>query len=103
MPTLKMNDIKPLAGYVVVEPVETQQQTEAGIFLPQTNEEKPQMGTVRAVSKSYTNESGAEIKCPVKKGDVVIYKKWGGNEIKVSSKEVQVLKYEDLIAVVKNK
>lgn len=101
MATLKISDIKPLAGYVVVEPVESQQQTDSGIYLPQTNEEKPQMGKVVSISDSYVNESGAEIKCPVKKGDVVLYKKWGGNEVKLGTKEVQVMKFEDLIAIVK--
>jgi chaperonin GroES len=101
MATLKVSDIKPLAGYVVVEPVEVQHQTESGIFLPQTNEEKPQMGTVVAISASYVNEKGVEVKCPVKVGDKVLHSKWGGNEIKVGDKEIKILKYEDLMATLK--
>lgn len=101
MATLEIKNIHPLPGYVVIEPVESQKQTESGIYLPETNEEKPQMGTVIAVSDSYVNEQGATIACPVKKGDTVFYKKWGGNEVKLGKKEIQVMKFEDLIAVVK--
>lgn len=101
MSSLTVKNILPLAGYVVVEPVEAQKQTESGIYLAPTNEEKPQVGTVIAVSDSYTTEHGQTVKCPVKVGDRVLYKKWGGNEVKVEGKEIQVMKYEDLIAVVK--
>ena len=101
MATLKVSDIQPLAGYVVVEPVETQRQTESGIYLPQTNEEKPQMGTVVAISDKYVNEKGVEVKCPVKVGNKVLHSKWGGNEVKVGDKEIKILKYEDLMAIIK--
>jgi len=101
MSTLQMSDIKPLAGYVVVEPMEAQRQTDSGIYLPQTNEEKPQMGTVVAISPSYTNEKGIEVKCPVKVGEKILHSKWGGNEVKIAGKEVKIMKYEDLMAVIK--
>jgi chaperonin GroES len=101
MSTLSISDIKPLAGYVVVEPLEAQHQTDSGIYLPESNEEKPQVGTVVAVSASYINEKGTEVKCPVKVGDKVLHSKWGGNEIKVSNKEIKIMKYDDLMAVVK--
>lgn len=101
MAGLTVKNIHPLAGYVVVEPQEAQAKTASGIYLPSGSEEKPQAGNVVAVSKSFTNEQGKEIACPVKVGDAVLYKKWGGNEVKVEGKEVQVLKYEDLIAIIK--
>ncbi len=102
MAGLTVKNIVPLAGFVVVEPVEAQQQTASGIYLPSGGEEKPQLGTVMAISADTTNEHGVKTVCPVKKGDQVIYKKWGGNEVKLSDgKEVQVMKFEDLIAVVK--
>jgi chaperonin GroES len=101
MATLKVSDIQPLAGYVVVEPVETQTQTESGIYLPQTSEEKPQMGTVVAVSDKNVNEKGVEVKCPVKVGDKVLHSKWGGNEVKIGNEEIKILKYEDLMAIIK--
>jgi chaperonin GroES len=100
MSTLTISDIKPLAGYVVVEPVESQTQTDSGIFLPESNEEKPQMGKVVAVSDSYINEKGTEIKCPVKVGQKVLHSKWGGNEVKIGNQEVKIMKYDDLMAIV---
>lgn len=99
--SLSAKSIVPLAGYVVVEPVEAQKQTASGIILPTSNEEKPQMGEVIAISKTYTTEHGTMISCPVSVGDKVLYKKWGGNEVKVEGKELQVLKFEDLIAIIK--
>jgi len=101
MSTTQVKNIHPLPGYVVIEPVENKTRTDSGIYLPESNEEKPQMGSVVAISDSYVNEQGATIKCPVKVGDTVLYKKWGGNEVKVSNTEIQVMKFEDLIATVK--
>ena len=98
---LSVKNITPLAGYVVIEPVEAQKQTSSGIILTTGNEEKPQVGVVVAISQEYINEHGQLIKCPVKVGDQVLYKKWGGNEVKADGKEIQVLKFEDLIAKVK--
>ena len=99
-PTLKQ--IVPLAGFIVVEPQEVQSQTASGIYLPTSGEEKPQVGKVAAVSDSAVNDHGTVVKCPVKVGDTVLYKKWGGNEVKVEGgKEIQILKFEDLIATIK--
>lgn len=100
MTQVMIKQISPLAGYVVVEPVELQTKTDSGIYLPGSNEEKPQMGTVVAISAKHITENGTEVKCPVKVGDTVLYKKWGGNEVKAEGKEVQVLKYDDMIAVI---
>jgi chaperonin GroES len=101
MAGLTVKNIRPLAGYVVVEPQEAASQTTSGIYLPTGSEEKPQVGTVVAISESMITEDGAKIVCPVKVGEAVLYKKWGGNEVKADGKEIQILKYEDLIAVVK--
>jgi chaperonin GroES len=101
MAGLTVKNIRPLAGYVVVEPQEAASQTSSGIYLPTGSEEKPQVGTVVAISESMITPDGTKISCPVKVGDGVLYKKWGGNEVKAEGKEIQILKYEDLIAVVK--
>jgi len=98
---LSIKNITPLAGYVVIEPVEAQKQTSSGIILSTSSDEKPQVGVVVAISKEYVNEHGQTVVCPVKVGDQVLYKKWGGNEVKADGKEIQVLKFEDLIAKVK--
>ncbi len=92
--------IQPLAGYVLIEPAPKEEKTPAGIVLPDIADEKPQEGKVVACGPDAV-EDGKTIKCPVKVGDSVIYKKWGGNDIKVDRKELLLLKFEDLMAVVK--
>lgn len=102
MPAIAVKQIQPLPGYVVVEPLEGQKQTDSGIYLPDAGEEKPQVGKIVATSASYQNEHGVKVECPVQVGDVVLYKKWGGNEVKVEGrKEVQVMKFEDVLAKIK--
>lgn len=91
--------IQPLAGYVLIEPAPKEEKTAAGIVLPDVAEEKPQEGKVIATGPDAV-EDGKTVKCPVKVGDTIIYKKWGGNEIKVDGKELLLLKFEDLMAVV---
>jgi len=96
---MKISDLKPLAGYVLVEPAEAQKKTASGIYLPESSDEKPQYGKVLACGAN-TVDHGEKVTCPVKKNDQVLYKKWGGNEFKVANKEYQFLKFEDLIAVI---
>lgn len=91
--------LKPLAGYVLIEPAPKQTKTASGIVLPETADEKPQEGKVLATGGDLVEE-GKTIKCPVKVGDRVVYKKWGGNEIKVEGEELLLIKFEDLMAVV---
>jgi chaperonin GroES len=98
---VKTDNLHPLPGYVFVEPQEAQKQTASGIYLPDSHGEKPQQGTVLAVGDDWTTEHGATIKAPVKAGDSVIYKKWGGNEVKIADIEYQFLKFEDILAIVK--
>jgi chaperonin GroES len=98
---VKVSNLAPLPGYVLVQPSEAQKQTDSGIYLPDTHEEKPQQGTVLAVGADWQTEYGATIKSPVKKDDLVIYKKWGGNEVKIDDVEYQFLKFEDILAIVK--
>lgn len=97
---LTVSQLQPLAGYVLVQPAEAQTKTTSGIYLPETNGEKPQHGTVLAVGEDVMID-GQKINCPVKKGDKVIYKKWGGNDVKIGDIEYQFLKFEDLLAVIK--
>jgi len=97
---VKIN-ITPTAGYVLIEPAEASKKTESGIYLPETSDEKPQEGIVLAVGDEETTESGTKRKCPVRTGDKVIYKKWGGSEVKVGTKEYLFAKFEDILAIVK--
>lgn len=93
--------LQPASGYLLVEPEEAQARTASGIYLPDSADEKPQKGKVLAVGDTEVTEHGATRKSPVKKGDVVIYKKWGGNEVKVDNKEYLFVKFEDVLAVEK--
>lgn len=99
MADLTVSQISPLPGYVLVEPAAGEKQTASGIYLPDSADAKPQYGTVLAVGDDVM-EDGEKKTCPVKKNDRVIYKKWGGNEVKIGDVEYQFLKFEDLLAVV---
>lgn len=92
--------LTPLPGYIFVEPVKVDKKTPSGIYLPDTHDEKPQQGLVLAVGDVWVTEHGAKISAPVKKGDHVIYKKWGGNDVKIGDTEYQFLKFEDVLAVI---
>jgi len=91
--------LKPLAGYVLIEPAPKETKTASGIVLPDSADEKPQEGKVLSCGDDLVEE-GKTVKCPVKTGDKVVYKKWGGNEIKVDGKELLLIKFEDLMAIV---
>lgn len=97
-PTLK---IRPLAGYLVVEPSGAETQTASGIYLPETAQEKPAQGTVLAVGAPFY-DMGREILPPVQVGDKVIYKKWGSEDIKVGGVEYKLVKVDDLMAIVED-
>jgi len=91
--------LKPLAGYVLIEPAPKETKTASGIILPDSADEKPQEGKVLACGDNIFDH-GKEVECPVKVGDKVVYKKWGGNEVKVDGKEMLLIKFEDLMATV---
>ena len=104
MPKVKNNtnlkvSIKPLIGYVLIEPSEAQTKTSSGIILPESAQEKPAQGIVIAVGEDMVLEGGKVLRCPVNVGDKVVYKKWGGDEIKVDGKELKLVKFDDLMAI----
>lgn len=95
---MKTLNLKPTAGYLLIEPVEKEAKTASGIYLPDNAGEKPQMGKVIATGpKTYSD--GHEIESPAKLGETVMYKKWGGNEVKIEGKEYIFVKFEDILAV----
>jgi len=91
--------LKPTAGYLIIEPLEAEERTSAGIYLPDSASEKPQKGKVLAVGAPETTEKGNKRTSPVKENDVVIYKKWGGNDVKIDNKEYLFVKFEDVLAI----
>ena len=75
--------VKPLMGYCLIDPSAADTRTASGIILPETSQEKPAQGKVVAIGEDVIFPNGAILTCPVKIGEVVVYKKWGGDEIKV--------------------
>ncbi len=96
----KLN-LQPTAGYLLVEPLEATSKTDSGIYLPDSASEKPQKGKVLAVGPDEITDSGVKRKAPAKVGDTVIYKKWGGSEVKIGTKEYLFAKFEDILAIEK--
>ena len=97
--TSKLN-LKPAAGYILLEPLEKEEKTATGIYLPDSASEKPQKGKVLAVGDDEVTDSGAKRSSPAKVGNTVIYKKWGGNEVKIDGTEYLFAKFDDVLAVV---
>ncbi len=93
-------NIKPLFGYVLVRPLEQETTTPSGIVLPDTVKEKPQVGEVKAVGPGDVNDDGKTVPMVVKVGQKVLYKKWGGNEVKVGTEEWLLIEQKDVMAVV---
>ncbi len=102
IPDTSKPGIKPLFGYVLVLPLPSETTTASGIILPDSAQEKPAQGTVLSVGDDLILDSGKVIKVPVKVGDKVVYKKWGGDEIKVSGVEYKLVKFDDLMAILED-
>lgn len=92
--------IKPLFDNVLIKPLEEETKTSSGILLPETVKEKPQMGQVMAVGPGGTTDDGKQVVMTVKVGQKVMYKKWGGNEIKVENQEWLLVEQKDILAVI---
>jgi chaperonin GroES len=90
--------LEPMADRLVVKPIETEEVTKSGLVLPDTAKEKPQEGKVLAVGPGRMSEDGKRIAMDVKVGDVVIYAKYGGTEIKVEGEELMILRESDILA-----
>ncbi len=95
--------VTPLFDNVLIEPLEAEEKTASGIILPDSAKEKPQMGKVVAVGKGKADKDGKLISMVVKVGDTVMYKKWGGNEVKVDGKEMTLVSQDDILGTVDNK
>ncbi len=91
--------IQPLFDYVLIKPLQQEQTLPSGIVLPDTVKEKPQVGEVMAVGPGGMDH-GHQVPMIVKVGQKVIYKKWGGNEVKVGHEEWLLIEQKDVMAVV---
>jgi chaperonin GroES len=90
--------LQPLADRVLVKPMEKEQKTKSGIYLPDTAKEKPQEGEILAVGPGKLTEDGKRIPMDLKVGDRVIYAKYGGTEIKVDDEDLMILRESDILA-----
>ena len=94
-------NIKPLADYVLIEPIKEEEKTLSGILLPQTIEkEKPEQGKIIAVGFGKKNKDGQIIPLEVKVGQKVLFTKYGPNEIKIENKKYLIAKEEDILAII---
>ncbi len=91
--------IKPLFDLVLIKPLEEETKTPSGIVLPETAKEKPQKGEVMALGPGATTDDGKVLPMKIKVGQVVMYKKWGGNEVKVGTEEWLLVEQKDILAV----
>ena len=85
---------------MVVEPKEKETTTASGLVLPDTASEKPQQGTVLAIGPGLRDDAGKRIALDVQEGDVVLFAKYAGTEIKLEGKKVLILKESDVLAIV---
>jgi chaperonin GroES len=93
--------IVPLFDNVLIKPLEGEDRLPSGIVLPDTAKEKPQMGQVMAIGPGTTDDKGKKVKVVVKVGNKVMYKKWGGQEVKVKGQEWMIVEQKDILAIVK--
>ena len=89
---------EPLQDRIIVEPGAPEQTTKSGIVLPDTAQEKPQAGRVLAVGPGKVTDDGKQLPMSVKEGDVVIYAKYGGTELKIEGTEYLIVKESDILA-----
>ena len=95
--------VRPLADRLIVEPLEQEERTASGLFIPETAKEKPQQGLVLAVGPGAFAEDKAErIAMDVKAGDKVLFAKYAGNEIKLDGKELKILKESEVLAIIED-
>ena len=92
--------LKPLEDRIVVQPLEAEQVTASGLVIPDTAKEKPQEGKVLAVGPGRFDDKGARVPVDVQVGDVVLYSKYGGTEVKYSGEEYLVLSARDVLAII---
>ena len=91
--------MKPLGSRLVVQPIEQEEVTAGGIVLPETAKEKPQKGTVLAIGPGDRDEDGNRIKMDVEVGDVVLFAKYSGTEIKYDGKKLLIMRESDILAI----
>lgn len=94
-------NLKPLHDRIIVKRLEAESKTAGGIIIPDSAKEKPIEGKVVAVGEGTLDSNGKRIELTVKDGDIVLFAKWGGTEIKVDGVEYLIMKESDVLAIKK--
>jgi len=92
--------VKPLSDHVVIKPLEAEEKTAGGILLPDTAKEKSTRGEVIAVGSGRLMPNGRVVKPAVSTGDIVLYSKYAGSEIKIDGKELKIVQESEILAIV---
>ncbi|MCA1988545.1 MAG: co-chaperone GroES [Desulfarculus sp.] len=93
--------IKPLQDRVIVKRMEEEQKTAGGIIIPDSAKEKPQQGKVLAVGPGKVLEGGTRVDMTVKEGDLVLFGKYAGSEVKIDGEEVLIMREDDILGIIK--
>ncbi|MES2677714.1 MAG: co-chaperone GroES [Pseudomonadota bacterium] len=93
-------NIKPLHDHILVERIEAENKTKGGIIIPDTAQEKPMEGIIIAAGEGAFDNNGKRVALDVKVGNRVLFKKWGGTEVKIDGKELIILKEGDVLAII---
>ncbi len=91
---------RPLHDRVLVRRIEADEKTAGGIIIPDTAKEKPQEGKVISVGEGAYNEDGDRIKPDVKKGDIILFGKWSGTEVKINGEDLIIMKESDILGII---
>ncbi len=92
--------IRPLQDRILVQRVKEEEKTKGGIIIPDTAKEKPAEGKVMAVGKGKIGDDGKAIPLDVKKGDLILFSKYGGTEVKISGEEYLIMREDDVLGVI---
>lgn len=93
-------NVRPLGDRVVVKPLEAEETTKGGIILPDTAKEKQQKGKVLSVGTGKVLENGTRVPMEVRDGDIIIFSKYGGTEVKIEGEEYLIVSERDILGVV---
>ena len=94
---------RPLHDRVLIEVLDSEEKTAGGIIIPDTAKEKPQEGKVVAAGPGAKNDAGKLTPMDVKVGDIVLFGKWSGTEVKIDGKEYSIMKESDIMGISKSK
>lgn len=92
--------LKPLFNNILIKPLQAEERSAGGILLPDSAKEKPQIGEIMAVGEGEITPKGDQVKIVVKVGQKVMYKKWGGTEVKVNGEDWMLIEQKDILAIV---